>query len=153
MNQDLSIRPYAADDTKRLVDIWYDASLISHAFIGEATLAVQRKLIEEQYLPIAETWVAVAESEIVGFISLLDDFVGGLFVDPQWQGKGIGRRLISHAAQLRGPLSLNVYTANEQAMGFYQSMGFQEVSRRAVDDDGHPFENAQLMLTHAPAHL
>ncbi|ABA78189.1 GNAT family N-acetyltransferase [Rhodobacter sphaeroides] len=141
------IRPYdAATDLKRLSDIWFDASMAAHPFIGEARLVEQRQLIEEDYLPTAETWVACHEREAVGFISLLGSFIGGLFVAPDRQGMGVGRKLVSHALARHGELSLEVYTANEQAVRFYSSLGFRELSRRDVDDFGFPFPNASLHL-------
>ncbi|MFQ6755637.1 GNAT family N-acetyltransferase [Cereibacter sphaeroides] len=144
---DIAIRPYdAATDLKQLSDIWFDASMKAHPFIGEARLLEQRQLIEEDYLPRAQTWVACHEREALGFISLLGNFIGGLFVAPDRQGMGIGRKLVSHALDRQGDLSLEVYIANEQAVRFYTSLGFREVSRRAVDDFGHPFPNAALQL-------
>ena len=146
-NDDVVIRPYAPeDDLKKLSRIWFDASLLAHPFIGEQRLRDQQTLIENEYLPNAETWVACVEDEPSGFISLLDTFIGGIFVSPAQQGRGIGRHLITHALNLAGELELEVYTDNQQAMNFYASIGFQELSRRACDDDGHAFENARLRL-------
>ena len=143
----IDIRPFdAAADTQILSRIWLDASLLAHPFIGTQRLREQQRLIEDTYLPLSETLVAAQAGNPVGFISLLDSFIGGLFVAPAQQGKGIGRRLIAHALDLKGELSLEVYTANEQAMRFYRSLGFLEVSRRSTDDDGLPFENARLSL-------
>jgi putative acetyltransferase len=143
---DIAIRAYEAADLEKLSAIWLEASLIAHAFIGEARLREQRVLIETVYLPRAETWVAVVGAEPVGFISLIGDFVGGLFVSPRFQGGGIGRRLVGHAAHLRGSLRLEVYTTNARACAFYKALGFEEVSRRSSDDQGLPYENAQLTL-------
>ena len=146
-NQNPLVRPYvAATDTKKLSAIWLDACLLAHPFIGASRLIEQRQLIEEKYLPNAETWVACHRGEPVGFISLIDTFVGGIFVAPGQQGRGIGRMLITHALKRKGALSLEVYTKNEQAMRFYEAFGFVEVSRRAIDDEGLPFENAHLRL-------
>ncbi|WP_321333672.1 GNAT family N-acetyltransferase [Breoghania sp.] len=146
-NENVTIRPYeAATDLEKLSKIWFDASLKAHPFIGEPRLVEQRRLIEEEYLPKAETSVACLNGEAVGFISLLGSFVGGIFVAPDRQGLGIGRRLISHALERKGELSLEVYTANEQAVRFYATLGFQEMSRRDVDDFGLPFPNAALFL-------
>jgi ribosomal protein S18 acetylase RimI-like enzyme len=143
----IDIRPFdAAADTQILSRIWLDASLLVHPFIGTQRLREQQRLIEDTYLPLSETFVAAQAGDPVGFISLLDSFIGGLFVAPAQQGEGIGRRLIAHALDLKGELSLEVYTANEQAMRFYRSLGFLEVSRRSTDDDGLPFENARLSL-------
>lgn len=145
-DMDLVIRAYEAADMEKLSAIWFEASRQAHAFIGEASLRGQRELIETVYLPKAETWVAIRDGEPVGFVSLLEDFIGGLFVSPRCQGGGIGRRLVRHAAQLKGSLRLEVYTANEQALAFYRSLGFEELSRRPSDDQGLPFENVQMSL-------
>lgn len=146
-NQDVVIRPFdAAADTEKLSSIWLAASLEAHSFIGERRLLEQRRLIEETYLPMAETWVACHQGEPIGFISLLDDFIGGLFIAPDRQGYGVGRKLIAHALERKGKLSLQVYVENRQAVRFYAKLGFAEVSRRLVDDDGFPFENARLQL-------
>ncbi len=145
--ESLTIRAYdEATDLHALSTIWFEASRLAHAFIGEQRLSEQRILIEEKYLPNAETWVASLEGAPVGFISLLDNFVGGLFVAPGRQGMGIGRALIAHALALRGELELEVYTDNTQALRFYESLGFIEQSRRAKDDEGQPFENAHMRL-------
>lgn len=145
-NEDVLIRPFEAADTSKLSKIWFEASLLAHPFIGERRLMDQQALIEERYLPSAETWVATVSGQPAGFISLLETFVGGLFISPERQGLGIGRRLISHTLTLKGELSLEVYTQNRRAMGFYRSLGFEELSRRPMDDEGYPYENAHLRL-------
>ncbi|WP_116083794.1 GNAT family N-acetyltransferase [Tropicimonas sp. IMCC34011] len=146
-NVNVVIRPFdAATDLKILSTIWFEASLEAHPFIGEERLTEQRKLIEEAYLPKAETFVACLGGEAVGFISLLGCFIGGIFIAPGWQGHGIGRTLIADALTRKGELSLEVYTENERAVRFYRTLGFQEVSRRAVDDFGVPFPNAALRI-------
>lgn len=146
-NQNIQLSPYnASTDLQVLSKIWFEASLRAHPFIGEARLTEQRALIETQYLPNAETWVAERDGVAAGFISLIDSFIGGIFVAPSAQGLGIGRVLIAQALALKGELSLEVYLENKQAVHFYQSLGFQEVSRREVDDSGYPFPNASLHL-------
>lgn len=146
-NLETTIRAYEpATDLEQLSIIWIDASVLAHGFIGKKRLLEQRILIETKYLPTAETWVACRMGVPVGFISLLDGFVGGLFVAPHHHGQGIGRALIAHALNLKGELQLEVYTRNTQAVAFYEAIGFQELSRRATDDEGLPFENAQMRL-------
>ncbi|MFN3276490.1 MAG: GNAT family N-acetyltransferase [Paracoccus sp. (in: a-proteobacteria)] len=151
----LTIRAFVPGDIPDLSRIWHQASLGAHGFLGRARLDEQRQLIETVYLPAAETWVAetwVAEPSLaergpvpLGFISLLDDVVGGLFVDPVAQGQGIGGALLDHALALKGGLALDVYTANAGAMAFYRARGFHEVSRQPMDGQGLPFAQARLV--------
>lgn len=145
-NHDVIIRAYQASDKPSLSSIWYRASLEAHSFLGGDRLQDQRKLIEDVYLEKAETWVAMINDRPIGFIGLLDSFIGGLFVDPDVQGCGTGRILIRHALALKGELSLEVYADNERACRFYSRLGFKITSQRSEDDEGLPFRNIRMEL-------
>ncbi|MFC0200375.1 GNAT family N-acetyltransferase [Paracoccus rhizosphaerae] len=146
-NANLVIRPFdAATALKKLSNIWLEASIKAHPFIGQARLTEQRRLIEGEYLPKADTSVAYLDGEAAGFISLLGSFIGGIFIAPDRQGFGIGRQLIADALARKGELSLEVYTENEQAVRFYNRLDFREICRRNIDDFGFPFPNATLTL-------
>jgi len=138
-NDPFKIRRYRPADNTPLSTIWYEASVQAHAFLGEERLSQQRALVQATYLPQAETWVACVDDTPVGFIGLIDDYVGGLFVSPAYQGKGIGAALLAHAFGLKGNLSLTVYAENRAAHRFYHHHGFHDVSRHSVDDEGLPF--------------
>jgi len=145
MKYDLQIRAFPPEDTTRLVAIWRSASEKGHPFLAREQLDIQATLVADHYLPLAETHVALRNGEIVGFISLLDQTIGGLFVDPNHHGTGIGRQLVEHASQLRSCLELEVYTLNERARRFYDRLGFMETGRRPNDDSGFPFELIKLV--------
>lgn len=138
-NDPFEIRRYRPADNIPLSSIWYEASVRAHAFLGEERLAQQRALVQTTYLPQAETWVACVDETPAGFIGLIDGYIGGLFVSPACQGKGIGAALLGHAFRLKGNLSLTVYADNETAHRFYRHRGFHDVSRHPVDDEGLPY--------------
>ena len=134
-----TIRRFHHDDTTALAALWLDAVRPVHGFFDEAELLRQQALVAETYLPGSETWVADAAGAPLGFIGLLDDFIGGLFVAPGAQGQGVGRALVAHALELRGRLELEVYAAKSGAHAFYARLGFPETARRDHDDLGNPF--------------
>lgn len=145
-NEPITIRAYEAADKPRLLDIWLRASLKAHDFLPPELVAEQKRLVGEVYLTKAETFVATRAGLPVGFIGLLDKHIGGLFVDPDRQGGGIGRLLVAHAMSLKGALDLEVYARNQAALGFYRRLGFVETGRRPTDDNGLPFELIALRL-------
>ena len=135
------IRAYSdTSDRNRLAEIWLDASRVGHPFLSEADLLDQQAKVREIYLPQAENWVVELDGEPAGFIGLIDSFIGGLFVAPAAHGHGLGKALVLHAAALKGALDVEVYAANEAALGFYRRIGFVEVLRHSQDDEGRPFE-------------
>ena len=95
----------------------------------------QKALVRDHYLDASETWLALDGDTPLGFIGLLDAFIGGLFVAPAAHGRGIGRQLVEHAATLKGALEVEVYAANREALGFYARCGFVESGRRPRDDE------------------
>lgn len=55
-------------------------------------------------------------------------------VDPDWQGKGIGRALLrallARADEVGAPVYLEVRTDNETAIGLYEAHGFTRIGMR-----------------------
>lgn len=145
-NISIDIRPYVADDNTVLTDIWHSASQISHNFLGEESLLQHRLLVSEIHLPQAETWVACLDGRPVGFLGLMDHFIGGIFVSPDMQGRGIGKALIAHGLKLKGSLDLDVYALNQRTFDFYKKQGFVETARRPQDKQGLPFEEISMRL-------
>ncbi|MEW9806416.1 GNAT family N-acetyltransferase [Mesorhizobium marinum] len=143
-NSEVVIRAYEASDLETLSTIWFETSQRVHSFLGTERLGEQRHLIETVYLPDAEVWVALCDGRPVGFIGLIDAFIGGLFVAQGLQGRGVGRALVDHAMALKGELELDVYAENEGARAFYERLGFDEVSRQPQDDEGLPFETIRM---------
>lgn len=135
----MRIRPYAPSDRALVLDVWLKASKVGHPFLPPEDLLRQQALVGEVYLPNSETWVAEVSGTIVGFIGLLEAFIGGLFVEPTAHGQGVGRRLVEHAYVLKGPLTVDVYAENPIAPAFYERLGFTEVDRKDRDEEGRPF--------------
>lgn len=138
------IREYQARDLNDLLEVWYRASLIAHPFLDESFLSQERNNIAAVYMPMAETWVYVSEGHVVGFIALIGDEVGALFVDPAVQGQGIGRALMDYASALRPALELDVFEANRIGRRFYDRYGFELVRAHVHEQTGHPMLRLRL---------
>jgi putative acetyltransferase len=123
------IRPYDDGDLEGLLDVWYRASRIAHAFLPEEFLARERREIAERWLPAAETIVSVDGERVVGFLSLVGNDVGAIFVDPERQGEGIGRALMDRARASRPFLELDVFERNAIGRRFYDAYGFRVIGR------------------------
>ena len=74
--------------------------------------------------------VAVADSQVIAFCGRTADTVKGLYVDPDWQGRGIGHELLARAeTMLRDEgRTFVVMETSLSAGAFYVSCGFQKVS-------------------------
>lgn len=119
------IRPYQDSDGDAVLNIWEQASKQGHSFLETQEIAFQKELVRTEYLGKTSILVATdSEKHVVGFIGLLDSFVGALFVLPAMQGEKIGTSLIQKAREEKGFLSVEVYKENQKALHFYYHLGF-----------------------------
>ena len=106
------IRKYQPEDTDAVVSIWQLASSLAHPFLNDDFMAQEATNLKTLYLPNAETWVVEENGMPVGFIALIGNEIGGLFLDPSFHGLGLGRSMVDHAADLKGPLRAVAHDSN-----------------------------------------
>ena len=140
------IRKYADADCDGVIEAWYAASLVATPFLSDDFMSEERGNIRTKWLPMAETWVSEVDDNVAGFVALIGNEVGAIFVHPDYQGQGIGRELMDHAASLRDELVLDVFEENAIGRRFYDRYGFQFESKHVHDDTGY----MQLRLSYRP---
>jgi putative acetyltransferase len=140
------IREYEQADCDGVIEAWLAASVIATPFLSDEFMSGERVNIRTKWLPMAETWVYEDDGDVAGFIALIGNEVGAIFVHPDFQGRGIGRALMDHAASLRDELFLDVFEENAVGRRFYDRYGFQFVDQHLHDDTGH----MQCRLSYRP---
>lgn len=130
------IRPYAEQDVDALIEVWRAASQIATPFLSAEFLAQEASNIRNLYLPNAETWVIDSGDTVAGFLALIGDEVGAIFVHPDYQGQSLGRALMDHAVSLRASLFLDVFKENAVGRRFYDRYGFQYESEHTHEETG-----------------
>lgn len=89
-----------------------------------------------------QLWILRCGDQVAGFIVLYersdDLFVETVAVDPAYQGRGLGARLMAFAedqARRRGKSRIALYTneAMRENMGFYAGLGYGVTDRRLED--------------------
>ena len=128
------IRRSKEADIEKLLDIWLKANIQSHNFISNDYWEKMLPTVRKYYLPNTDTFVFEDKRQIKGFISIIDDkYVGALFVSPNYQNNKVGTKLINYAKKIYPELSLKVFVKNEDALRFYQRLGFKIIDEQ-IDD-------------------
>ena len=81
---------------------------------------------------------------MVGFIALIGNEVGAIFVDPSYHGLGIGRALMDKARSLREDLELEVFKRNALGRAFYDRYGFELMHEKVHEQTGHKLMRLKL---------
>ncbi len=141
------IRPYDDPDLQQLLETWAAASAIAHPFLTAEFIAQERENIPNIYLPNAETWVFEQEEQVVGFVALIGNEVGAIFVHPDYQRAGIGSSLMGKAKSIRTELEVQVFVANKIGRAFYAGYGFQLVEELFHEPTGQQLLRLSLACT------
>ncbi|WP_405096916.1 GNAT family N-acetyltransferase [Oceanobacillus sp. FSL H7-0719] len=120
----MKIRSNKNTEINKLIEIWYEGSLIAHDFIDGNYWKSKKAEMAEKYIPMSETYVVSNEKDVVGFVSMMDNYLAALFIDVKHQGGGYGKELLDFIKRQRENIQLKVYKGNQKAVDFYLKNGF-----------------------------
>lgn len=120
------LRPATAQDAARVAALVRTSKAAAMPWLAvvhtpEEDLAWVRSVLLVQHA------VTVAEDDdvVVGVLATSPGWVDQLYVDPDHQGRGVGRALLDHAkAASGGDLQLWTFARNARARAFYEGAGF-----------------------------
>jgi len=122
------IRNYNEKDLEDVMTVWYESQAIAHPFLSEDFVNYVKVLMTEKFIPNSKTWVYELEGTVIGFIAMMGNEIGGLFVSPNEQSKGIGSLLVIHVSQFYTDLEVEVFDENKIGKPFYFKQGFTTIS-------------------------
>lgn len=134
---DVVLRRAVGTDSRAAADLWlrsFAAALptVRRPHSDQEVRAYFRDIV----VPTLETWVATADSRVVGLMVLDGTTLSQLYLDPQWRGRGMGDRFVALAKQRRpAGLELRTFQVNRPAQRFYERHGFVAVERTDGSDN------------------
>lgn len=130
----------STNDYEKLINIWENSVRETHSFLMEEDIQFYKPLILKEYFPQVDLYCHKDDNQrINGFMGIVGDKLEMLFIDSGKRGKGIGKVLLDYAINERNVKWVDVNEQNSLAVGFYQHMGFQVVSRSELDGTGKPY--------------
>lgn len=134
-----AVRAYAEDDLLGVLDTWEQATRLAHPFMSDVFIADERRNTEQIYLPNTDTWVVEGEGgDIIGFIALMGNEIGAIFVRPAFHGRGVGWALMAQARSLHAVLEVEVFEVNSLGRAFYEKCGFELLAKKTHAPTGQP---------------
>lgn len=140
-----TIRQSRSDEGHQTVAIWRAAVDATHNFLTDDDRgAIEREV--RAFLPQASLWLAVNQDDRpLGFMLMDGRHMEALFVDPAFHGRGIGAELVRHGLALHPDMTTDVNEQNDQAISFYERMGFRPIGRSPCDRQGRPYPLIHLI--------
>ena len=135
MNSSTHLRSANEDDVDRLTGIFLRARAAAMPWLPAVhTDEETRQWMEHVVLTQDSVWIVVDETTLpVGFAATKAGWLDHLYVAPEAQRQGVGRRLLAVTKRHNSKgLQLHVFQRNHTARQFYERAGFQHIA----DHDG-----------------
>lgn len=159
----MTIRPATEADVPRMIEVFRRSFISAFGFTAPFPLLQQwiRENREAQTYPAQWAEMSVLERDgiVAGLVQPTVDEIDGLWIHPDYQGQGIGSRLLAHGEETirrrghsRSWLTCSSY--NRRALGFYQARGYTVFRSIHTLHEGNINEESfamERMLNGAPA--
>ncbi len=132
----MQIRHYENSDLDAVLSSWEAATRLAHPFMTDEFIAQERINVAEIYMPNTDTWVVEIDGNVEGFIALMGNEVGAIFVQPKYHGEGAGKALMDKARELHGALEVEVFKENSIGQNFYLHYGFEYLEEKLHEPTG-----------------
>ncbi|MEM4780805.1 MAG: N-acetyltransferase [Halalkalicoccus sp.] len=109
--------------------------------LGEGVLKQRRGFFTDAYRR-STVHLLFIDDRLLGFAATRrDGYLLFLAVDPDYRGQGFGKRLIEMVADEHSTVTCHARTTNEEALSFYEHLGFEIVRRieNYYEDGGDSF--------------
>ncbi len=132
----MQIRKYENADLAAVLSSWEAATRLAHPFMRDEFIAQERINVADVYIPNTDTWVMEIDGKVEGFIALMGNEVGAIFLQPEFHGLGAGKALMDKAQELHGDLELEVFKENALGRQFYSRYGFEQMQEKFHEPTG-----------------
>lgn len=144
--KEVLIEPAGKKEYEKLITVWESSVRATHHFLSESDIIAYRSLILTEYFDQVRLYAVKFEKEVMGFIGINKKSIQMLFIHPDDRGKGLGKTLIDFAKDKHDINTVDVNEQNEQAVGFYEKLGFVTYERSERDGAGKPFPILSMAL-------
>ena len=125
---------------KQLIEVWEESVKSTHFFLSEAEIQKIKAMVPQALNGVSHLIVAASEDvNFVAFMGIEKQKLEMLFIYPEEQGKGLGRKLLQYAMEKYAVNELTVNEENGLAKDFYEHMGFSVYKRTDHYEEGNPY--------------
>lgn len=146
----MNIRPAALSDMPEVARVFKASRRHSLSFLPvthteEEDIAYFTNVV----FPGNDVVVGEEGGRILGFIAFAEEWLNHLYLLPEAQGQGLGRKLLELAQSRYDHLQLWVFQRNEAAIRFYERNGFRKV-KHTQGEENEEKEPDALLAWHRP---
>lgn len=140
------IEKYNDKYRQQILTVWEKSVQATHSFLSKTDFEEIKELVATIKFNEFQVFCLADEKLVLGFIGVADKKIEMLFLDPDYFGQGLGKKLLSFAVKELAADKLDVNEQNTKALRFYQKFGFETFERADKDEQGRNYPLLRMKL-------
>ncbi|MDD7395066.1 MAG: GNAT family N-acetyltransferase [Acholeplasmatales bacterium] len=121
------------------VNIWEDSVNATHTFLSKVEIKNIKQYVPKLLQEVPHLIVVKSGNELMAFMGVNNQKIEMLFVKSKMRNQGIGKSLINYGINNFQINEVTVNEDNNQAVSFYEHLGFKVFKRTNLDEQGNPY--------------
>lgn len=121
------------------VNIWEDSVNATHIFLSKAEIKNIKQYVPKLLQEVPHLIVVKSGNELMAFMGVNNQKIEMLFVKNKMRNQEIGKSLINYGIKTFQINEVTVNEDNNQAVSFYEHLGFKVFKRTNLDEQGNPY--------------
>lgn len=146
LNDEILIKPYEKKLRDQLVAVWERSVLATHHFLRPEDFITIKALVQTIDFSAFDVYCLLLNKQVIGFLGVAEKKAEMLFLDPDYLGQGLGKKLMDFAISELHANLVDVNEQNSEAVKFYERYGFKTYERTERDDQGNLYPLLRMKL-------
>ena len=142
----MNIKPYEEKYREQIISVWEISVRATHDFVSPKDIDYFKEIVKGIDFNSFPVYCLVSEDKVLGFIGVEDSTIEMLFLDPNFIGQGLGKKLMNFALSELKADKVNVNEQNTNAVTFYVKFGFVTYERTEKDPEGKDYPILKMKL-------
>lgn len=143
---EITIRPYEEKFREQIISVWEKSARATHDFVKPADINYFKELVKGIDWNSFAVYCLTSKGKVLGFIGVADGTIETLFLDPDFIGLGLGKRLMLFALNELKANKVDVNEQNLHAVRFYSKFGFETYERIEKSPEGKDYPILKMKL-------
>lgn len=142
----MQLIPYKEEHKEQIISVWEKSVRATHNFLDINDIDYFKEKLKEIDFSTFLVYCLITENKLIGFIGVSGNSIETLFLDPDFIGKGYGRKMIQFAIKELNAYKVEVNEQNSDAVNFYTKSGFETYERTEKDGFGKDYPILKMKL-------
>ncbi len=145
-SQQIAIKPYEEKYREQIISVWEKSVRATHHFVSPSDIDYYKQIVKQIDFSSFSVYCLTHDNTVLGFVGVADNKIEMLFLDPDFIGQGLGKKLMKFALEVLKADKVDVNEQNTNAVNFYSKFGFIPYEKLEKDSEGKDYPILKMKL-------